>query len=201
MSARRPVLSNLLARLWTALLVALLVPVVHANAPAPAPEASKYEIRFMEGMIEHHMMAVHMGELCLTRAVHSELQATCSQIITTQTQEIQQMQAWLAAWYGIAPAHPMMNPGHEKQMQRLASLSGAEFEIEFMRQMIRHHRGAIVEASHCLNRAYHDELLTLCANIIEAQLAEIRMMQSWLCSWYGLCRQSDVQQAAPQPPM
>ena len=38
-----------------------------ANAAAPAPDVgtSKYEIRFMEMMIDHHAMAVQMGAMCL----------------------------------------------------------------------------------------------------------------------------------------
>lgn len=177
-------------RLWMALLLVLLAPLTQASAPAPTTEAAKYEMRFMEDMIEHHMMAVHMSEACLARAVHPELQAVCGQIISAQTAEIQQMQAWLALWYGIESYMPRMKPGHEMQMEKLASLSGAQFEIEFMQQMIRHHRKAIIEASQCLQRAYHDALLDLCANIIETQLAEIRQMQSWLCAWYGICRKN-----------
>jgi uncharacterized protein (DUF305 family) len=177
-------------RRWLALLLVVSVPFAHANAPAPTVEAAKYEIRFMQDMIEHHMMAVHMSQICLEKAIHPELKAMCSEIISAQTAEIQQMQAWLATWYGVEFYIPMMKPGQEKQMERLASLAGAQFEIEFMQEMIRHHRGAIVEASQCLKRAYHDALLDMCANIIEAQLAEIRQMQSWLCSWYGICKKS-----------
>jgi uncharacterized protein (DUF305 family) len=190
MNAPRPARSIPFARFWTALLLVLLVPVARANAPAPTEAAARYEIRFMQDMIEHHMMAVHMSETCLARAVHPELQALCGRIVATQQAEIQQMQAWLALWYGIPSHMHPMNPGHHKRMEKLASLTGAQFEIEFMQQMIRHHRGAIVEASRCLQRAYHDELSTVCAGIIEAQLAEIRLMQNWLCAWYGICRRS-----------
>jgi uncharacterized protein (DUF305 family) len=190
MNTSSPLRSSPFAGLWLALLLVLAGPAAQANAPAPTEAAAKYEVRFMEGMIEHHMMAVHMSETCLARAIHPELKSLCSQIISTQQAEIQQMQAWLAMWYGIPSHMHPMNPGHHKRMEKLASLTGAQFEIEFMQQMIRHHRGAIVEASQCLKRAYHDELLDMCAGIIETQLAEIRLMQSWLCSWYGICRKS-----------
>jgi uncharacterized protein (DUF305 family) len=89
---------------------------------------------------------------------------------------------------------PDMTPGEMRQMDKLASLSGAEFEIEFMETMIKHHRQAIIEGEMCLKRAYHDELKGLCENIIATQSAEIAQMQQWLCEWYDRCR--GYQQAA-----
>ena len=97
------------------------------------------------------------------------------------------MQGWLQQWYGISH-EPEMKPGDEKMMDRLASMSDAEFEIEFMQMMITHHEKAIKEARQCLDKAGHAELRTLCQNIIRTQSAEIAQMQTWLCQWYGLCR-------------
>lgn len=159
-----------------------------ASAPAPPRSTSHYEIRFMQEMIDHHTMAVHMGHMCMDKAVHQELREMCRQIISSQQQEIATMQQWLAAWYGISNYEPEMNPGHHARMQKLSMLSQSEFEIEFMQQMIRHHKMAVVKSAHCVVRAHHDELQDMCAGIITAQLAEIRQMQDWLCTWYGLCR-------------
>ena len=69
------------------------------------------------------------------------------------------------------------------------SLSGAEFEIAFMEMMIKHHEAAIREGERCLDRAYHAELRSLCEDIIETQSAEIAQMQTWLCEWYGICKE------------
>jgi uncharacterized protein (DUF305 family) len=48
------------------------------------------------------------------------------------------MQSWLQPWYGIT-YEPRMTPGMERQVEELASRSGAEFEVEFLEEMIRHH--------------------------------------------------------------
>lgn len=173
-----------------ALLVSLAFAAVPSRAAAPAPDTAtaNYETRFMEEMIHHHMMALHMSEMCLMKAFHPELQAVCLQMKTTQQQEIMLMQQWLATWYGVTHGMHEMNPGHHHRMGRLGELSGAAFEIEFMQEMIRHHRAAVVKSSQCIERAYHDELQDLCSTIVRTQLAEIEQMQAWLCSWYGLCR-------------
>jgi uncharacterized protein (DUF305 family) len=95
------------------------------------------------------------------------------------------MQMWLQDWYGIS-YEPAMSPSGMRTVERLAALEGEEFEIAFMEMMIRHHEGAIKDASKCLQKAYHEELLSMCEAIIEAQQAEIEQMEAWLSEWYGL---------------
>ena len=157
------------------------------SGPAPDKATAKFEIDFMKGMIDHHAMAVQMANICLQKAIHPELRSLCQNIIAAQQQEIAEMQTWLSSWYGITYS-PQMKPGDMRMMERLASLSGAEFEIEFMQMMIKHHLKAIKEASKCVERVYHEELRELCENIITTQAAEIEQMRNWLCQWYGICR-------------
>ena len=156
------------------------------SGPAPTKQQAQYEIDFMTDMIDHHMMAIMMSQLCLQKAVHEELRTLCAQIIAAQQAEIAQMQSWLQAWYGIS-YQPEMKPGAMQQMERLAALSPTEFEIEFMKRLIRHHAKAVREGEHCLDKAYHPELIQMCQDIIQAQRQEIDLMQSWLCAWYGIC--------------
>lgn len=158
-----------------------------ASAPAPSPSTSNFEIKFMTDMIDHHHMAVMMAEICIAKAIHPELRSMCESIRTAQMAEIEEMQGWLQTWYGMT-YEPVMKPGDEKMMERLASLSGAEFEIAFMEMMIKHHEKAIKEGRNCVDKAYHAELRELCENIIRTQSAEIAQMQTWLCQWYGECR-------------
>lgn len=66
----------------------------------------------MMGMADHHAMAVHMAEMCLEKAIHAELLATCEQIIATQSAEMEMMQAWLADWYGVTYEREMS--GHDE---------------------------------------------------------------------------------------
>jgi uncharacterized protein (DUF305 family) len=158
-----------------------------ASAPAPSRSATNFEIKFMTDMIDHHHMAVMMAEVCIAKAIHPELRSLCENIRTAQMAEIEEMQAWLQDWYRIT-YEPVMKPGDEKMMERLASLSGADFEIAFLEMMIKHHEKAVKEGRDCLDKAYHRDLRELCENIIRTQSAEIAQMQTWLCQWYGKCR-------------
>ncbi len=158
---------------------AVVVAPVSADAPAPDKQTSKYEIRFMENMIDHHAMAIMMAEMCLDKAVHPELISMCQNIITTQSQEIQEMQTWLRDWYGISYEPDMNMGGMNGHMKK----DPAQFEVWFMKRMIGHHAQAIKEAEGCLEKAYHSELKGLCQNIIVTQSQEIDQMQTWLCEW------------------
>ena len=151
------------------------------GGPTAVAEA---ETRFMRDMIDHHLMAVRMGELCPTRAPHPELRALCARVVTTQRAEIALMRGWLQRWYGVA-ATPTLSPRDARALAGLAALDGAAFEIAWMQQMIPHHRMAIMMARQLLPRATHAELAELARTIVAAQSAEIRAMQGWLSGWYG----------------
>jgi len=171
--------------LSTAVAAVVISTVSYADAPAPTVSAQRYEVRFMTEMIDHHAMAVMMADLCLERAVHPQLIQKCHEIRETQLDEIATMQEWLEDWYGIEH-EPEMTPGGENQMEKLAALTGADFEIEFLKGMIRHHWIAVVKSRECQSQAYHTELIQMCEDIESAQSAEIELMGSWLESWYGV---------------
>lgn len=61
----------------------------------------RFEIVFMSMMINHHEKAVREGHECLRKAYHDDLIDLCEGIVTTQTMEISQLEAWLHTWYGI----------------------------------------------------------------------------------------------------
>ncbi len=60
---------------------------------------AKFEIAWLEMMIEHHLPAVEDGLECIEEAEHSQLKKLCQSIVTSQVREINQMQVWLCKWY------------------------------------------------------------------------------------------------------
>jgi uncharacterized protein (DUF305 family) len=161
--------------------------VAYADAPAPKRSQARYEVSFMKMMIDHHNMAIEMAMLCEGRTVHPELQQMCNDIITAQQAEIAEMQGWLNDWYGVQH-EPVMKRQDERMVARLAALSGEEFEVAFMTQMIRHHSIALRRARDCQRRASHEELKTMCQMMEQMQTAEIVQLREWLCQWYENCR-------------
>ena len=173
---------------WLLGLLTMLAAATPAFAAGPAPDdkTAKYEIKFMQNMIDHHAMAVMMGEMCVAKATHQELREMCQQVVATQTQENQTMKSWLATWYGQS-YETKMSGKDQRQIRELESLSGAEFEKTFMPMLVDHHRIALQRAAVCLQRAYHPELINMCGNIVTGQAAEIKQLRQWMCDWYQLC--------------
>ena len=71
--------------------------------------------------------------------------------------------------------------------------AAAHFEVKFMTDMIDHHMMAVMMSEHCVEKAVHEELRTMCKEIIAAQTKEIQQMQTWLNDWYGISYEPDMQ--------
>ena len=169
--------------------------------------AERAEVRFLEGMMDHHQMAVDMANDCLKKASDQQLLTLCQNIITAQTTEIAQMQGWLKTWYGVdyapvpmiatsasataEPAMAGMNMGTSASdptammgmMAGLNSLTGRDYEIAWVESMIDHHDDALHMSDRILKQVEHDDLRDLANKIIKNQSAEIRMMEALLDQW------------------
>lgn len=165
--------------------VLLLASVGFAAAPAPERDQRRFEINFLESMIDHHFGAIKMSELCDGRTVHGELKAMCDMIKTAQAAEIREMQGWLRTWYGVTH-EPRLDQKTQRQVEELSRLSGAAFEKAYMTMMIKHHSMAAMMAIDCLNQAYHPDMLNMCAKMLCDQGDEIAQLRLWLQQWYGI---------------
>jgi uncharacterized protein (DUF305 family) len=67
-------------------------------AALPAP---RLEAVFLSLMIPHHQGALDMARLVPDRTAREELRALAAEIIRSQSAEIEQMNRWLAEWYGL----------------------------------------------------------------------------------------------------
>ena len=195
-------MKKLLVLLSTVAMTAVLAGPAYAVGPAPDPGTAQIETQFLSCMVPHHRSAVAMAEMALQRATHPELKDMAQSIIRNQDAEIVQMTQWLHDWYGMDPPAgtsmpatcmqgmmPMMYgrmPDMNVAMQSLQSTSGPEFEVAFLSDMSQHHAIALMMSAPVLIAVYHRDLFTLAENIVISQGQEIRQMDAWLQSWYGL---------------
>jgi len=152
---------------------------------ADAPHA----LQFIDTMIVHHQGAVDMAQLVNTRTQRDEMKKLAHTIIDEQRREIADMQAWRTKWFGeTKPALNMDFPGMKTGMAgmdtvKLSGLKGNEFDVEFIKQMIPHHEGAIEMANALKTDDNYAELGVLAESIIRTQSAEIEQMKGWLGAW------------------
>jgi uncharacterized protein (DUF305 family) len=75
----------------------------HEMAQIEELEASstpaEFEIRFMALMTMHHTQAIERARAVRQYPLHRKTRALTADIIATQQREIDQMRAWLVAWY------------------------------------------------------------------------------------------------------
>ncbi|MFN5516348.1 MAG: DUF305 domain-containing protein [Cyanobacteriota bacterium] len=145
---------------------------------------------FIEMMIPHHQDAVDMAQLALTRAQRPELQTLAKAIIQDQNREIKEMETLYQQWFGrsVPPLSGgmAMHQGHGMMAMDLEALkSAADFDREFIRQMIPHHEMAVMMASRLKTETQRPEMDQLADAIIQSQSREIKQMKQWYQAWYG----------------
>jgi uncharacterized protein (DUF305 family) len=143
---------------------------------------------FIVQMIPHHEGAIAMAKIALERSKRPEILSLAKGIIEAQERENADMRSWYQSWFGSVPPEGGMGMAHMDGMSgdasALKSVSAAEFDREFIEQMIPHHEMAIMMAQMLQASTGRGEMKTLAGNIITSQSREIDMMRSWLTSWY-----------------
>jgi uncharacterized protein (DUF305 family) len=156
---------------------------------SPGAAEAPFALQFIDTMIAHHQGAIDMALLADTRTQREEIKKLAAGIIDEQRREIAQMQQWRKKWFGDAkPALNMDFPGMKTGVSgmdtvKLAGLKASEFDVEFIRQMIPHHEGAIEMANALRADDKYAELTALSESIIRSQSAEIEQMKSLLGAW------------------
>lgn len=67
-------------------------------------ESKPFDQRFIDAMISHHQGAIEMAQMAKQMAERTEIKTLADAIITAQQAEIEQMQNWLKAWFGVEAA-------------------------------------------------------------------------------------------------
>ena len=144
---------------------------------------------FIEEMIPHHEGAIEMATLALERPTSDDILSLSRTIIDAQTREIVDMKRWYLEWFGteVSESSSMMGMGHgamghmqgmEGDMEALEN--AADFDQEFLSQMIVHHEMAVMMARMLSVGTTRTEMQGLADQIITSQNREIAMMESWL---------------------
>jgi len=141
------------------------------------------EFDYMVRMIPHHREAVESARTLQDQTERPEMATFAETIITTQTREIEQMDAWLAAWYPQRSREVDYTP----MMREYTGLSGDELDLAFLQDMIPHHMAAVMMSEQLLSQVNvdHSQLEALAASIRATQTQEIRQMSLWMDRWFN----------------
>ena len=141
------------------------------------------EAGFLREMVAHHDEAIEMaGELA--RSERPAMRALGARIVSSQTAQVEQMEAWLDEWYADEPA----DTAYEPMMRDLSGLAGDRLDRTFLEDMVGHHMAAVMMSQRLLvhGTAEHDEVADLARTIRTEQVREIRWMSERLSTWFGV---------------
>ena len=86
---------------------------VVVTTPVPSPGAQPHneaDVAFAQQMIPHHQQAIQLSDIILGKqGIDPRVVDLAKQIKTTQSAEVQQMQAWLSQWGQTMPTTPGCN--------------------------------------------------------------------------------------------
>lgn len=144
---------------------------------------------FIVQMLPHHQAAIEMSRNILFYTDIKSLQAIASRIITEQTVGITKMKDLLPECRGhLNPRKDVclcqwhitriMNTMFSDMRNACAN---NHINANYLREMIPHHKGAILIAENVLKFNIFQELRPLLENIIASQQNDIRQMQKLLC--------------------
>jgi uncharacterized protein (DUF305 family) len=171
------------------------------------PHYTAADVRFMQGMIGHHAQALAMTALIPGRTDRQDIRLLGQRIEVSQKDEIKMMQQWLKERGQPVPAvdaqhqhgagHDMNMPGMAMsdtlmpgmltaaQLAELASTRGDDFTRLFLKDMIRHHEGALVMVANLLGTTasgQEPEVFRFASEVDTDQRAEIARMVALLNS-------------------
>jgi uncharacterized protein (DUF305 family) len=164
------------------------------------PSADSVDAGFSRDMARHHLQGVEMANLALERSDDPAVRGLAFDISETQNNQTGRMHGWLSLW-GLPPTggEPMTwvgdggHGGHstgegglmpgmatEEELAHLRELSGTEFDIEFLRLMIRHHQGGKEMSEYAAEHGETSAVRDLADTIVGSQAAETTLMARML---------------------
>jgi uncharacterized protein (DUF305 family) len=165
-------------------------------SPGPADVSDEVSVGFLRDMKVHHAQAVSMSEVVHRRSSDPELNYLALDIMTTQQGQIGIMTGWLDLWRERQSARgpvmawmghdgPMPGMATPEQIAALDELPVPEMELEFLRLMIEHHRGALGMATYAADNAGSPDVAGLARNMNSGQTEEIHLMERMLTARGG----------------
>lgn len=153
------------------------------------PAGATYDLRFIDGMVQHHIGALRMSEFVFGIGAPG-VGALAATIWREQAREIRAMGLWRRAWYPQAPVYPVaLAPGGDPDsLAGLTRMNQAQIDgmrmmgeaptpdnrvVWFLEGMLHHHGGALMMAHDALAKSTNPTLRRFAREVIVAQRAAI----------------------------
>ena len=145
---------------------------------------------FAKAMLGHHRGAIEMAKIQLKYGSDKEIRQLAQDIIDNQQIEIDILNKWLASHPDTVKPKPNTEAMQEAYARSMDVLNGDMVlgiadpvpDMAFARGMLPHHVSAVEMAKIQLKYGTNEEMRQLATDIIDAQQAEIQLMQNWIAA-------------------
>ncbi|MGO2339466.1 MULTISPECIES: CopM family metallochaperone [unclassified Psychrobacter] len=145
---------------------------------------------FAKAMLGHHRGAIEMAKIQLKYGSDEEIRQLAQDIIDNQQVEIAILNKWLASHPDTVKPKPNTEAMQEAYARSMDVLNGDMVlgiadpvpDMAFARGMLPHHISAVEMAKIQLEYGTNEEMRQLAKDIIDAQQAEIQLMQNWIAA-------------------
>ncbi|MHA7176907.1 DUF305 domain-containing protein [Arthrobacter sp. Sr24] len=156
------------------------------SSSATGTEHNAADTMFAQMMIPHHVQAVEMSDIMLTKTgLDPKITALAEEIKGAQDPEIEKMTTWLTNWSestALAGSHSMNGMMTSADLDKLNAAEGPEANKLFLTQMIAHHEGAVEMAKAEDTDGKNADAVALAKSIVSSQETEIKAMQDLLAT-------------------
>lgn len=141
---------------------------------------------FASMMVMHHQGAINMANKELEKGNDATIKAMAQQIVTKQTAEITELNAWLADHTpvpnaeGAAYDEEMMKGMEKMKNWKDTQVLTGDADSDFAQLIIIHHQAAADDANGILHHGHHEEIKEMAKMMIEDQTKEITDLTAWL---------------------
>ena len=176
------------------------------------PAADSVDVGFAQDMSTHHLQAIDMAAVALTESGDQPVRTLAFDILTSQQNQVGQMQGWLTLWgrplsspdghmawmhddssghmHGgsMAPTTPapdgppMPGMATAAELSQLRQAKGAALDTLFLQLMLRHHEGGLAMAQYAAQHADQAVVRDLASSIVSTQQNESELMKQMLAA-------------------
>lgn len=163
---------------------------VSESAPPLDGTFNDTDVMFLQMLIPHHRQGLQLAELAAELANRAEVRDFAAAVAATQTDELADVEAWLADWN--QPTAPDPDPGAHhghgdglhtpdpSVVTALAKTEPAAFDTTFLNLLTGHQHGAVELARMELKDGRHPEARDLADRIVKSRTAQIQQMATLL---------------------
>ena len=157
-----------------------------ANEATGTGSFNDVDVRFAQGGLGHHAQAVELAEIALDPKAAAQPEILeLGKAITSPSPEFDAVEGLLTKWekpleLSKEEMAKMDGMATVETVDKLATLSGSEFNTAFLSTLVRHHEGAIKMAEKAIAEGTDPELKPIAEKLLAMRTSELVLIKGLL---------------------